>query len=252
MTSPAIAPDMNVPPQPSPIERVINVFIAPTKAFVGLQRKASSWWLPFLLIVIVSYAYVGVLDQKVGFDKISQNQIKQNQKAVDRLEKLTPEQRQQQYDLSAKITKYISYTSPVLALIIFAVIAGVLLATFNFGFGASIKFSTMFAVAVFAHLPNLLKAILTVVALMAGSDPDSFDIRNPIATNLGSVVGHGSGALYALASSIDIFSIWICVLMGIGIASVSKIKRGTALGVVFGWYVLISLVGVGWVAAFGG
>ena len=48
MTTPALAPDMNVPPQPSPFQRVINTFIAPTKAFVGLDRGKNGWWLPFL------------------------------------------------------------------------------------------------------------------------------------------------------------------------------------------------------------
>jgi len=246
MTTPALAPDMNVPPQPSPFQRVINTFIAPTKAFVGLDRGKTGWWLPFLLIVVVSYGYVGMMDKKIGFDKISENQIKLNQKAQDQMEKLTPEQRQQRMDLTTKITKYISYGSPVLALVAFAVIAGALLAVFNFGMGASIRFGAMWAITIFAHLPNLLKALLTMGAMAAGMDPDGFDVRNPIATNLGAVVGHASPALYSLASSIDVFSIWICVLTGIGIASISKVKRGTAIGVVLGVYAFVSLLGAGW------
>src|ERR1051325_1398272 len=145
MTTPAVSPHMNVPPQPSPFTRVLNVFIAPSKAFTGLDRNASSWWVPFLLIVVVSYAYVGMMDKKIGFDKVYENQIKINQKAQDNLEKAPPEQRQRQMEIGTKITKYASYGSPVLALIAFAVIAAILLATFNFGLGASIKFSTIWA-----------------------------------------------------------------------------------------------------------
>ena len=156
------------------------------------------------------------------------------------------ETRQQRMDLTTKITKYISYGSPILALVAFAVIAGALLAVFNFGMGASIRFGAMWAVTIFAHLPNLLKAVLTMGAMAAGMDPDGFDVRNPIATNLGAVVGHTSPALYSLASSIDVFSIWICVLTGIGIASISKVKRGTAIGVVLGVYAFVSLLGAGW------
>jgi hypothetical protein len=251
MTIPAISPEMNVPPQPSAVSRVINTFVSPSQAFVGLDRKASSWWLPFLLIVIVSFAYVGVMDKKIGFDKISENQIKLNPKAQDALDKLPADQRQQRIDLSTKITKGISYASPVLALIVFAVIAGVLLAAFNFGLGASIKFSTMWAITIFAHLPNLLKALITIAAMVAGMDPDGFDIRNPIATNLGAVVGHSSPALYSLASSIDLFSIWICLLTGIGVASVSKVKRGTAIGMVLGLYAVICLLAMGYSAVTG-
>lgn len=252
MSTPAASPELNVPPpQQSPVMRVVNVFVSPTKAFVGLERNASSWWLPFLLLIVVSYAYVGLMDKKIGFDKVSENQIKLNQKAVERLDKLSPEQRQQQMDLSAKITKYVSYGTPVLALIAFAVIAMVLLATFNFGMGASIKYSTIFAMTIFAHLPNVLKTVFICIAIAAGLDPDGFDVRNPIATNLGALVGHSSPVLNAVGSWVDIFTIWICILTGIGIASVSKVKRGTAIGVIFGWWVFLVLLSAGWTALFG-
>jgi hypothetical protein len=251
MTTPAIAPDMNVPPEQSAVSRVINTFVTPSKAFPGLERKASSWWLPFLLLVIVSYAYVGLLDKKISFEKISENQIKLNQKAAERLEKLTPEQRQQQMDLSVKITKGISYTVPVFALAVIGIIALVLMATFNFGMGHNIRYSTLFAVSMFAHLPNVIKTVIMCIAIAAGLDPDGFDIRNPIATNLGAVVGHGNAALWSLASSIDIFNIWILILTAIGISTVSRVKRGTAFGVVFGWWIVVTLFGVGWAAIFG-
>lgn len=251
MTTPAIAPDMNVPSQPSALSRIVNVFVAPSKAFVGLDRKASSMWVAFLLTVVVGYAYIAVMDKKVGFDKITETQIKMNAKAQDRLDKLPPEQRQQQIDLSTKITKGATYGSPVLALLVFVIIAGVLLATFNFGFGASIRFGTMLAVVIFAYLPNVLKALISMTTLLAGVDPDGWNVKNPIATNLGFLVDQSHSALYSLASSIDIFSLWIVVLMGIGVASVSKIKRGTAIATMFVWYAVVCVVAAGFAGIFG-
>jgi hypothetical protein len=250
MTTPAIAPDMNAPQQ-SALSRVVNVFIAPNKAFLGLDRKASSWVVAWLITAVVSFAYIAVIDKKVGFDKVTETQIKMNQKAQDRLDKLTPEQKQQQIDLSTKITKGATYASPVLVLVIFVVIAAVLLGTFNFGFGASIRFGTMLAVVVFAYLPNLLKAVISMITLLAGADPEGWNIKNPIATNLGFLVDQSHAALYSLATSIDIFSLWIVVLMGIGVASVSKIKRGTAIGTMFGWYIVVCVVSAGFAGIFG-
>jgi hypothetical protein len=48
-----------------------------------------------------------------------------------------------------------------------------------------------------------------------------------------------------MASSIDLITIWSIVLIGIGFASTSKVKRSTALMVVAGWYLLYKLVSSG-------
>ena len=45
--------------------------------------------------------------------------------------------------------------------------------------------------------------------------------------------------------SVDIFTIWTLVLTGIGFSCITKVKRGTCMGVVFGWWVVVVLVGAG-------
>jgi hypothetical protein len=44
--------------------------------------------------------------------------------------------------------------------------------------------------------------------------------------------------------------IWTLVLAAIGIPCISKIKSGTAYAVVFGWFAVMILLGVGVAAAF--
>jgi hypothetical protein len=56
--------------------------------------------------------------------------------------------------------------------------------------------------------------------------------------------------LYSLLTKLDIFSIWTMVLTAIGITCISKVKTGTAFAVVFGWFIFLTLVGVGFTAAF--
>jgi hypothetical protein len=46
---------------------------------------------------------------------------------------------------------------------------------------------------------------------------------------------------YFLASSVDLFLIWTLILTAIGFATTGKIKQGTALAVVFGWWVVVTL-----------
>jgi hypothetical protein len=68
-------------------------------------------------------------------------------------------------------------------------------------------------------------------------------IQNPVATNPGYFLSPAdSPFLFGLASSIDVFMIWTLVLTAIGFTCVSKVKRPTAMLIVFGWYVVITLV----------
>jgi hypothetical protein len=94
-----------------------------------------------------------------------------------------------------------------------------------------------------------LKSVLGAIALFARADPEGFNPRNPVATNLGFFLGRAEHpVLYSLASSIDLFAIWTVILLAIGYSCVSKVKRSTALSIVAGWYVLITLLGTLWVA----
>ena len=78
---PAPAPGAEATPLSQPA-RVINTFFAPGKTFTDLRRSAS-WWLPFLITAIISIAYVSVADQKVGFRKIAENQLRAQPKQAD-------------------------------------------------------------------------------------------------------------------------------------------------------------------------
>ena len=85
---------------------------------------------------------------------------------------------------------------------------------------------------------------------MAGVSSDGFMIQSPAATSLGAFVDPtASPALFALLSSFDIFTFWCLALMAIGVTYISKVKRGTAFAVVFGWFAFWVLIKVGLAAA---
>jgi len=230
--------------------RIINTFIAPSKTFTDLRRSAA-WWAPFLLMVIVSVAFVYVAGQRVGFRKAMENQMQSQPKAQARLENLPPDQREQQMEQGAKVTKIIAYAFPAIQLLILLFIAAVMFATFKFAAGADVSFKISLAIVMYASLPGLLRAILAVVSLLAGGNVDSFTFQNPVATNPGYFMNAAdSPLLYSLASSLDIFLIWTLILTAIGFTCVSKVKRGAALAIVFGWWVVLTLTGAALGAAF--
>ena len=103
---------------------------------------------------------------------------------------------------------------------------------------------------VYTRLPQLLATILAILSLVAGVSGDGFNLQNPVATNPGYFIGpDGSAVLRSLLTPMDIFNFWSLILTAIGISCISKVKRGTAFAVVFGWFALIVLVRVAITAA---
>lgn len=234
----------------SQVGRIVNTFIAPSKTFTDLRRNAS-WWAPFLLMVVISTVFVYTAGQKIGFRKIMENQMQAQPKAQDRLDKLPADQREARLEGGAKFTAVISYAFPVITLIIWLVIAGAMFGTFKFTGGGDIPFKVAFAIVIYAALPLLLKTLLALVSLLAGVSPDSFTFQNPAATNPGYFMNPADNLLlYSLASAVDIFMIWTLVLTAIGFTCVSKVKRGTSFAVVFGWWIVFTLLGTGLAVAF--
>ena len=253
-TAPAAAPAAPAPdsgqPGLSQGARIGNMFYAPSKTFTDLKRSAA-WWAPFLLMAVFSYAFVAVVVKKVGFQQVVQNQMKLNPKAQERLEQLPADQRAQQMRIQVAVTKGISYGFPVFNLIGLVIIAAVLMATCNFGAGAEIPFKQALAVVVYSNVVGIVKAALAMVSLLAGADPEGFTFQNPVATNLGYFIDPmSSRGLYTLGSAVDVIAIWVLVLTAIGLSRISKLKAATTYAVVFGWYILVTVISAGLAAAF--
>ncbi len=105
----------------------------------------------------------------------------------------------------------------------------------------------------FASLPSIVKSLLGVVVIYAGAAPESFNIKNFAPTNLGAFLNpmETNKALYTLASSLDVVTIWTLVLLGMGTAIVAGLKRSSGYVAVFGWWVIFILIGVGIAAVTG-
>ena len=232
----------------SQAERVVDTFVAPSKTFRDILRNAS-WWLPFLLLVLVTLGTTAVVDRQVGFERVAENQIHQSPKQEERMSALTPEQKAVQMRGMAKGYRYSSYGSFVFILIFVAIMALLYWATFNFGLGASTTFGQMFAVIMYASLPRLLTGLLTIVTVMFGGSPEAYDMRNPVGTNPAYYMPDAAAWLRAALGFLDVMGLWQLVLLVIGTAIVAKVSRGKAAAVVVGWWLAGMIVSVGVAAA---
>jgi Yip1-like protein len=245
----AAAPAAPIEDKPlSQVERVVDTFIAPTKAFSDLRRSAN-WLVPFLVLVVFGIALVVVVDQKLGMEKVVENGLALQPKAAARLDQLSPEQRAAQMETIIKFNRVVSYLFPLILLVLLVVFSAVLLGTFNFGMGAELKFNQSLTICVYASLPGVVKGALAMLVVAMGAG-ENFTFQNPIASNLSGLVDPSSHFLYALASNVDVFMIWTLILAAIGYSCLTKVKRGTCMAVVFGWWVIWVLGTSGVAAAF--
>jgi hypothetical protein len=227
----------------SQVERVVDTFVAPTKTFTDIRRNAS-WWLPFLLLILVSVAFAASIDRKIGFDQVAQANINRSAATQQRMSTLTDAQREQSIHTIGSITRVVSYLYPVIGLIFALICAGILMMTFNFGLGAKASYKQYLAVWFYAGLPYLIKFLLAAIAIFAGMSAEQFDINNPVGTNVGWYLSSDTPLwLRTLFSSADIFTFWVVLLLIIGCSIVAKVKRSSAAIVIIGWWVLIILGG---------
>jgi hypothetical protein len=234
-------------------QRVAFTFAAPSKTFEDIKRGNKSWWLPMILAALAGYILFAAIAQKITVAQVVDNQIRMDPKAQERMANASPEQRAMGTKISIGITEGAFIAGPVIGIIGAAVVALGLWGTINFVFGGRSKFGSIYAVCYYAWLPMSIKALLGTIVIYLGMAPESFNIKNFSPTNLGAFLDpvETNKALYSLATSLDALTIWTLVLMGMGVATVAGVKRGSGYIAVFGWWAIFVLIGVGWNAAMG-
>ena len=234
-------------------ERVADTFTAPSKTFEDIKRGNRSWWLPLIVGAIFTYIFFFAMMQKIGVQQAIDNQIRMDPKAQERMANATPDQRAMGNKITVYVTEGAFIAGPVIAMGVVALMSLILMATINFGFGGKAKFADIFAVSYYAWLPEIFRALLGTIVIYSGMAPESFNLKNFAPTNLGAFLDpvETNKALYTLATWVDAITIWRLVLLGIGIAVVAGTKRSSGYIAVFGWWVLMLLIAVGWAAMMG-
>ena len=250
-SAPTPTPDTGAPAL-SQVSRIANVFFSPSTTFDDIKRD-TSWWMAWLLISVIAVVFAFSMQQKIGWEQVTKNDINASRMRTEQWEKATPEQRAAQLTIGSKATAGVWYGMPVIILLFSMLFAALYMATFNFGLGKELSFSSSLAVIFYASIPAALKWLLAVIVLYAGADPEAFDPQNPVATNLSFLPGFSRlehPVLYAVATSFDLFRIWGMILTAIGFASVARVKRSTAAWVVAGWFAIGIALAAGITAIF--
>ena len=230
------------------VQRVVDTFVAPSKTFTDI-RQNRSWWLPYLLLVAFGVLFSVTLTHKLGPSGIAESALRANGKKYEQFKQLPADQQAAQRSVIGKVTTYSLYAYPVIQVAVLALTALLLWGGFNFILGGSSSYPEMFAVAMFASLPSVFRAILGTVTLFAG-DNDTFNLQDPVGTNPGYYLSADAAPwLHSLLGSLDLLTLWPLFLMALGGAIVARVKPTSGYAIIFGVW-LVVLIKTGFAAAF--
>jgi hypothetical protein len=222
---------MDEPPK-SFFERLVGVFLSPGATFADIARKPDLI-VPLIVSILATMAVIETMLARIGAERIVRQSLEQSGRASN----MSPEQLQQALEQGAKVTSIFMHLTGLLAAPIgLLVVAGLGLLIMNAIFGSRLKFKTAFCVTCYANLVTVLGAVIAVVMVLL-SDPDQFNPQNPAPTNPGFFFNprETSKPLLSLLGSLDIFTIWLLVLLGIGFSeAVSRKVKPTTISLCFG------------------
>ena len=235
--------DADTPAQSFP-ERLLGIFISPAETLADVARKPG-FLAPLIAVVIAAIAVTETMLWKIGMERIVRMSIEQS----SRTSSMSPDQMDQAVRQGARIGAIFAHIGgivvPPIALLI---IAGLGLLIVNLIFGAQTKFKKVFSLICYANLVSLLGSLMAVAVILFG-DPDHFNPESPVPSNVGFFLNprEVSKPLYSLASSADIFSIWLLILMAVGLAEGTgrKVKPLSIFLAYAGFWVIWILVKVG-------
>lgn len=238
-------------PQPSMSlgRRFVGVFFSPSEAFDDVARKPD-FIFPLVVMTIASVALIETMLWKVGAVAMVRNQLE----ASGRAGTMSPEQMDQAVRQGASITAIIMHISGLIGTPIFMlIITGISLLILNVVLGAQIGFKPVFSATCYAALVRLVGVVMAIPLIFFG-DTEHFNASNPVPTNLGFFLNPHDvpKAVYSLATSFDLLTLWFLIVLAIGLSRISGGKAKT-LSVFLSFlalWVLVSLAFAGLAALF--
>ena len=231
-----------VEPEPSRMgefSRIVGVFFEPTKTFRDIAERPT-WIVPMILVILAVMGIITAESQHIGWDRIFRHQMETN----SRLQQMPADQREQTLAMQEKFASVGGYVFALIGVPVSdLIIAAVLLGIAGGLMGGGMRFKQVFAVVSYSGLPGVLTAILTVVVIFL-KNPDDFNMQNPLAFNLGAFMDPNTSSkfLYSLAGSLDLFVLWMIVLMATGLKAAAGKKltfTGALVAVLLPWAIVV-------------
>jgi hypothetical protein len=235
MTLESVPSDDLQPAGMSELSRIAGVFVQPRKAFSDIAAHAD-WSVPLLLLIVSGSAFNLMMGQGVFLQQMGK---------TPQLQQLPADQRDHLLAMAQTFLSIIPYFAPIVITIALLVIALVVWGVTSGILSAPVQFGRVFAIVTYAELPGVLKQILTAIVVQTKGAAD-INLQAPLASSLGAFMNPQTTSkfIYTVASGLDLFSLWIALLIAVGLkaAAGSKVSFGGALFAAVSPFALIVLL----------
>ncbi len=224
--TPAAAPDTGL------LARAVGIVVSPRQTFALVAARPRSFAMLTLTVVATAVLTGGFMFTAVG-----------QQAFLDMMERRgTAGPAMEMYQ---KLAPYMGYFTIgqllILTPIVLLVVAGILLAVFTL-LGGGASFKQVFAVVVYS-------GVISVVGQLVVIPLNYFTGSMTSSTNLGVLVPmlDERSFLALLLGTVDLFRVWLVMVLAIGLAVIYKRRTGP---IAVAFFVLYALIAVGYAAYF--
>lgn len=207
------------PATPSFIEDLVDIWYVPSAVFA---RRAKSGFLAVMSFVTLAIGGLYFANRGVTQSIFEGEYRRQTAEVMRQNPSVTTEQMAQGRKFAEMAQSFGVFVGIPLALLCIGIgawLVGKGLGAEGFGFGAA----TM--VASWAYMPKVLEAIVVGIQGVL-LDTDAMTGRFQLSLGIGRFLDPDmAGGLLSLLGRIDVFTIWVSVLLGIGICVVGKVPR---------------------------
>ena len=234
--TPAAAPAAE--PKPNSVARIFGVLFSPDETFASIARRPT-WAAPLIVMIVLSICSGFILANRIDWGAPARE-------AMEQRKDVPPEAADRAAKMASAIGKVIAYGSPIFLVIIMLIVSGILLLAFRL-FGGQGNFLQAWSATLYAYMPSVIKSVVVLAVMLI----KGVTAMSPIA--LVTLVRSNPAFLFdqkthpmafALASNLDLFSIWVMILLIIGFAHLARVSKGKSAAIVISLYVLKALMGL--------
>jgi hypothetical protein len=238
-----------VPEKPGGLfQNLIDIYFAPREAFTRIVRNPT-FVLPLIGHIVLVLAFTGIWINKMDAREFMKVQLEES----GQWDKIPAEQRDNIIEQQAKWMPVFAWIGPVVATPLFLLVtAAALMFVFRFFYSGEVPFKQAFSIATWTFFATSVVTTPLVLAVLHLKGDWNVNPQEAVQANLALLLEKSSAAkpLWALLSSVDLFSLWTIFLLAVGFGVASKKPTASAIwGVAIPWIVIV-LCKVGWAAMF--
>lgn len=224
--------------------RFAGALFSPGETFAEIARRPDVLW-PLLVLVLLGYLSTALIVPRLDMESMAAAQAEAMRKQQPNMSDADLERIQR---ITAAGTKVTMWVGPLLSILFYMAIAGVLLLAVRM-MGGEGTFKQAFSTTLYAWTPMLLFSLVMLIVIVARGSFDPTTAATLVKSNPAFLADmKEQPVLFSLLASLDVFTIWCVALLIAGFTAVSKLRLSSVTGIVVTLWIVFIMIRLGFAA----